>query len=102
MPVDRLTATDCNAAARAKKENIESKRISEAEKSLIDKLEVKNQEIRDLHSEREDLQYKYDEHIKNLQARIQGSEIIVKKLNKEVIENESNVKSKVTEMKKVF
>ena len=63
LPVDRLTATDCNAAARAKKENIESKRISEAEKSLIDKLEVKNQEIRDLHSEREDLQYKYDEHI---------------------------------------
>ena len=85
-----------------KQEKIESEKKSEVEKTLIDQLEEKNQEIRNLHYSKEHLQYEHDEHVQKLQARIQGSESAIKQLNKEIIKNKLNAANESKEMKKCF
>ena len=46
-----------------------------------------------IYFDKKHLQYEYEEHLKNLQARINSSESVIKQLNKAVIENKSNAKN---------
>ena len=69
---------------------------------MINQLQETNQEIGNLYYDKEHLQYEHDKHVQKLQARIDGSESAVKRLNKEIGKNKLNSANEVKEIKKCF